>query len=212
MITGLQSQAFRATRDKVYLDRAAGEMVEYIDKLQQPSGLFHHSIGPGQIFWGRGDGWMAVGMSELLSELPADHPQRAKILESYRKFMAAVVKVQSPQGLWHQVLDDEKSWTESSCTGMFTFGLARGVANGWLDAATYAPAARKGWAALCENVDADANVKDVCIGTNRGKDEQYYLHGQAATVWAAWAMMKMDAKPEGAAASAAVRPAGTASN
>ena len=41
MITILQVQAYRATGEKKYLDRAAREMVAYIDKLQQPNGLFY---------------------------------------------------------------------------------------------------------------------------------------------------------------------------
>jgi unsaturated rhamnogalacturonyl hydrolase len=207
MITGLQTQAFRATHDKTYLDRAAAEMVAYIDKLQQPSGLFHHSTGPGEFCWGRGNGWMAVGMAELLSELPTDHPQREKILASYRSFMSALVKVQTSDGMWRQVLDDDKSWIETSCSGMFVFALGRGVTNGWLDkdTATYEAAARRGWIALCGYVDDDANVKEVCIGTNRGKEESYYLerkravgdlHGQAATVWAAWSMLKLDERQQ----------------
>jgi rhamnogalacturonyl hydrolase YesR len=203
MITGLQTQAFRATHDKTYLDRAATEMSAYIDKLQQPSGLFHHSTGPGEFCWGRGNGWMAVGMAELLSELPADHPQRDKILASYRAFMSALVKVQSKEGMWREVLDDDQSWIESSCTGMFVFSLGRGVTNGWLDkdTATYEAAARRGWIALCGYIDDDANVKEVVVGTNRGKVESYYLnrkravgdlHGEAGAVWAAWSMMKLD--------------------
>ena len=44
MITLLQVQAYRATGDKVYLDRAALEMVAYLDKLQRPNGLFYHCL------------------------------------------------------------------------------------------------------------------------------------------------------------------------
>lgn len=203
MITGLQTQAYRVTKDKVYLDRAALEMVAYIDKLQQPNGLYFHSTGPGQFYWGRGNGWMTVGSAELLSELPAEHPQRATILEAYRKLMDALVKAQAPDGMWRQLLDDDKSWPETSCTGMFTFALARGATNGWLEGAQYEAAARKGWKALCGYVDAEGNVGEVCIGTNRGTEAAFYLnrpratgdlHGQGAAIWAAWAIMQLDAK------------------
>ena len=58
MITILQLQAYRATLDRVYLDRAALEMVAYLDKLQKPNGLFYH--GPEfPFFWGRGNGRVA---------------------------------------------------------------------------------------------------------------------------------------------------------
>ena len=40
MITAVQVQAYRATRDTKYIDRAALTMAAYLDKLQQPNGLF----------------------------------------------------------------------------------------------------------------------------------------------------------------------------
>lgn len=43
MITAVQVQAYRATSDSKYLDRAALEMVTYLQKLQQPNGLFYHA-------------------------------------------------------------------------------------------------------------------------------------------------------------------------
>ena len=43
MLTILQLEAYRATGDKKYLDRDAVEMAAYLDKLQQPNGLFFHA-------------------------------------------------------------------------------------------------------------------------------------------------------------------------
>ena len=63
MITVLQVQAYRATGNTKYLDRAALEMTAYLDKLQQPNGLFYHSPDA-PFFWGRGNGWVAAGMAE----------------------------------------------------------------------------------------------------------------------------------------------------
>jgi unsaturated rhamnogalacturonyl hydrolase len=197
MITSLQLQAYRATRDKMYLDRTALEMVAYLDKLQQPNGLFYHGEGA-EFYWGRGDGWVAVGMAELLLSLPEDHPQRARVVEGYKKMMAALLKYQGEDGMWHQLIDQPDSWAETSCTGMFTFAIATGVKQGWLDAAQYKEPVRKAWIALVGYLDADANLKEVCIGTNKNFSTKYYLdrprevgnlHGQAAAIWAAWALL-----------------------
>lgn len=68
MITTVQVQAFRATGDSKYLDRAALEMMAYLDKLQQPNGLFYHAPDA-PFYWGRGNGWVAAGMAELLRAL-----------------------------------------------------------------------------------------------------------------------------------------------
>ena len=198
MITMVESQAYRATGDSKYLDRAALEMVAYLDELQQTNGLFYHAPDV-PFFWGRGDGWMAAGMSELLRSLPEQHPKRARIMEGYRKMMAALLKYQDANGTWHQLIDKPDAWPESSCTGMFTFALITGVKNGWLDEKTYAPAARKGWNGLIKFINADSDVQEVCEGTNKKNDEQYYLergrkvgdmHGQAPVLWSATALLR----------------------
>ena len=77
MITAIQTQAYRATGDKIYLERAAKTMAAYLDKLQQPNGLFYHAPDS-QFYWGRGNGWQAGGMTELLLELPKDHSLRPR--------------------------------------------------------------------------------------------------------------------------------------
>ena len=198
MITILQVQAFRATGDKKYLDRAALEAVAYLDKLQQPNGLFHHAANA-PFFWARGDGWFAAGMSELLTSMPADHPQRARIMAGYQKMMAALLANQDAEGMWHQLIDDPKSWAETSGTGMFTFAFITGVRQGWLDAATYGPAARKAWLKLITYLNDDGAIRDVCAGTGAGTTRDYYLarpklvgdfHGQAPVLWCASALLR----------------------
>ena len=199
MITILQVQAYRATGDKVYLDRAALEMVAYLDKLQKPNGLFYH--GPEfPFFWGRGNGWVAGGMSELLSELPKNHPKRARILEGYHTMMASLLKYQDADGVWHQLIDHPESYQESSSTAMFTFAMITGVKQGWLPAKTYAQAARKGWLGLNKLfVDKDGLVDKVCVGTGQTNSLEFYLnrptqkgnpHGQAPVLWCVNALLK----------------------
>jgi rhamnogalacturonyl hydrolase YesR len=198
MLTILQLEAYRATGDKKYLDRDANEMVAYLQKLQQPNGLFYHAPDV-PFFWGRGDGWVAAGMAEMLRDLPANDPRRAVILKSYREMMAALLKYQGKDGMWRQLIDHEDAWEESSSTGMFTFAMITGVKNGWLDGATYGPAARKAWIAVTGFIDQNNNVTNVCEGTNKKDDQEYYLerkrhtgdfHGQAPILWAASALLR----------------------
>lgn len=73
MITILQSQAYRATGNRKYIDRTARSMAVYLDELQRPNGLFYHAPDV-PFLWGRGNGWMAAGMAELLKVLPKDNP------------------------------------------------------------------------------------------------------------------------------------------
>ena len=166
MLTILQLQAYRATGDRKYLDRSAREMASYLDKLQQPNGLFYHAPDV-PFFWGRGDGWVAAGMAEMLRDLPADHPQRARILKGYKTMMEALLKYQGKDGMWRQLNDHEEAWPESSSSAMFSFAMITGVKNGWLDGNTYGPAARKAWIAVAGYIDQNGDVTSVCEGTSR---------------------------------------------
>ncbi len=198
MLTILQLEAYRATGDKTYLDRAALEMVAYLDKLQRPNGLFYHASDV-PFFWGRGDGWVAAGMTEILRDLPKDHPKRARILKGYKAMMAALRKYQGKDGMWRQLIDRPDAWPETSGSAMFTFAMISGVKNGWLPAKTYGPVARKGWIAVTGYIDQNADLTSVCIGTGKRNDLQYYYersritgdyHGQAPILWAASALLR----------------------
>jgi len=151
-----QVQAFRASGDGKYLDRAALAMCAYFDKIQGPNGLFFHGE-KAHFYWGRGNGWMAAGSAELLRSLPESHPQRERILAGYRKMMAGLLATQADDGMWRQLIDKPASWPESSGTAMFTFAMVTGVKNGWLEGKTYGPAARKAWLALVGLIDENAN-------------------------------------------------------
>ncbi|HZD31792.1 MAG TPA: glycoside hydrolase family 88 protein [Candidatus Angelobacter sp.] len=198
MITILQVQAYRATGNTKYLDRAAREMTAYLDKLQQPNGLFYHSPDA-PFFWGRGNGWVAAGMTELLRSLPPNHPQRARIMAGYRRMMNSLLAFQTEDGMWRQLVDHPEAWPESSSTGMFTFAMITGVKKGWLDKKRYGPSARKGWLALVRHLDANADLTEVCEGTGRKNGLNYYLqrkrntgdlHGQAPILWCAFAVLR----------------------
>ena len=198
MLIILQLQAHRATGDPKYLDRAALEMTTYLDKLQQPNGLFYHAPDV-PFYWGRGDGWVAAGMAEMLRSLPQNHPRRARIMDSYRKMMKALLQYQGKDGVWRQLIDHPESWPETSSTGMFTFAMITGVKNGWLDEKTYGTAARKGWLGMISYLEPNGDLRNVCQGTGKKNDLQYYfdrekltgdLHGQAPILWCASAFLR----------------------
>jgi rhamnogalacturonyl hydrolase YesR/outer membrane protein assembly factor BamB/predicted MPP superfamily phosphohydrolase len=198
MITAVQSQAYRATGNPEYIDRAAHEMVLYLDSLQLDNGLFYHS--PSAHFcWGRGNGWMAAGMAEILRALPAGNADRPRILEGYRKMMAALIRYQADDGMWRQVIDDDTFWKETSSTAMFTYAMITGVKEGWLDSKTYGSAARKAWLALITYINKDDNMTEVCEGTGTSSNRDHYMnrgrntgdpHGQAPMLWCAAALLR----------------------
>ena len=198
MITIVQTRAYKVTKDKKYIDRAAKEMVMYLDELQRPNGLFYHAQDEPN-YWGRGNCWMAAGMTELLQCLPKNHKDRPRILQGYRTMMESLKKYQNPEGLWNQLIDQSDCWTETSGSAMFTFAFIKGVKNGWLNAEEYAPAARKAWIALVSYLNDKNQVREICVGTNKKNSKQYYYdrprrtgdyHGQGPYLWCAAALME----------------------
>ncbi|MDR2916176.1 MAG: glycoside hydrolase family 88 protein [Tannerella sp.] len=193
MITTIQSQAYKVTGERKYIDRAADEMIMYLKEIQRPNGLFYHSPDA-PFFWGRGNGWMAAGMAELLAVLPEDNRNRTGIMEAYRKMMATLKQYQGEDGMWKQLIDEPASWNETSGTAMFTYAMIVGVKNGWLDKKEYGAVARKGWITLTGYINGDDEVTDVCEGTNIKNDKDHYmnrkritgdLHAHAPLLWCA---------------------------
>lgn len=215
MITGLQVQAWRASGYAKYRELAVTMLLLYRDALQQDNGLFWHTRYS-QIHWCRANGWVASGMAELLRDLPAGDA-RDQVMSIYQDQMAGLASFQIPAqeeggGLWRQIIDYEPAWFETSCSAMFTFSIATGVRNGWLDAATYAPIARRGWLAVVGQIGPDGKLANICEGTGspsvpasdvQGQRDYYLgrqrgtgdLHGQAPVMWAASTFLRDYACP-----------------
>lgn len=198
MINLLQCQAYRVTQNKNYINRAAKEMVLYLDSLQKPNGLFYHAPAA-PFFWGRGNGWMAAGMTEILRVLDKKNSNRKRIMQGYKNMMQSLLQYQATDGMWRQLVDDSSSWKETSCTGMFAYAMITGVKNGWLNKKMYGRHARKAWLALTEYINDKGAITDVCEGTGAGTTRQYYLdrkkiigdfHGQAPVLWCATALLR----------------------
>ncbi len=200
MVGALQIQAFRATADPVYADHAARFLKAYLDKLQQPNGLFYH--GPeAPFFWGRGNGWVAAGLAETLSSIPLSHPLFAEIQRGYIEMMSALLNYQTETGLWRQLVDNEGAWEEASCTAMFAYAMEVGIQQAWLDKVTYQPVVDKAWSALKGQLDPNFNLQKICVGTGQSESVDYYLnrpthsgdfHGQAPFLWLAAKKMMIE--------------------
>lgn len=209
MITGLQVYAYRATKDMKYLTRMALTMKAYLAALQQSDGNFWHTK-QSKAYWGRANGWVAAGMSELLQDLPAG-ADRDAVMAGYKKQMDGLLPLQitsgADAGMWRQVLDLASSNPESSCTAMFTFALVTGIRNGWLTDAKYITAAKNGWLALGNKTNSSGVLDRVCPGTGQAdagtlaSQQAFYAnitlgsndqHGQAPLMWAARALIRPD--------------------
>jgi rhamnogalacturonyl hydrolase YesR len=113
-----------------------------------------------KVFWSRGNGWVMAGLVRVLSNMPADHPDRARFLGLYRDMAARVVALQQPDGSWHTSLLDPGSYPdkETSGTGFYTYAILWGLNNGVLDRATYWPVVARAWTVLAGAVQPDGKL------------------------------------------------------
>jgi len=160
-------------------DAAATRLTSYAARLQRPDGVFMHATD-GPHAWGRGNGFAALGVTELLTVLPENHPARGGLLEIYRRHMAAVRPLQSPDGMWREVLDEPGAYREESATAMLLTAMARGIRLGWIGH-DYDATVDRAWLGVLAHVKGDGTVIDVCAGTGSGPTKRYYLDRAAIT-------------------------------
>jgi len=170
-------------RNPALLDDAAGQIISYAEKLQDADGVWFHAYFVDKkehscCKWGRGNGWVAVAITEVLSVLPKDHPKYDQVFDVYKKQLDGLIRLQSANGLWNQVLDHpELSWgTETSCSAQFTYAIDRGINRGWIDPAIYTPVVKKSLAALSDTSRISSKGELLLVGssTSIGKDINYY--------------------------------------
>ena len=92
-------------------------------------------------FWGRGMGWYAMALVDLLDYFPKEHAKYDSIVAIVQRLAAAIVKVQDPAtGVWYQVLDQgnhEGNYLEASASTMFSYFLLKAINKSYIDRDTY---------------------------------------------------------------------------
>ena len=81
--------------------------------------------------WCRGNGWAVLATTEyLLAAWELGVSQ--EVLALYRHQVEDLLALQSEEGLWHNILDNNQTFLETSSSAMFLAGLVRGHRHGWL--------------------------------------------------------------------------------
>ena len=170
------------TGDRKYFDDAVKQILQFSSRMFIPEkGWYRHGwiqdMDPHPaFFWARANGWAVVAVAELLSVLPDDHPGRAAVLAQYRAHVAGLAAAQGGTGLWHQLLDRNDSYLETSASAMYVYAIARGINRGWLDPLAYGPMVSLGWNAVAQQVNDKGQVENTCVGTGMGFDPAFYYH------------------------------------
>jgi rhamnogalacturonyl hydrolase YesR len=191
---------------KEYNHQAAQLVLNFASRMFVPErNLFRHgwveSMNPHpSFFWGRANGWAILTLCEVLDVLPTSDPLYPLVLSLYQRHAAGISALQSGTGFWHQLLDRSDSYLETSATAIYTYCLAHGVNQGWLDAKAYGPVAQLGWNAVSTKITAKGEVEGTCVGTGMGFDPAFYYfrpvsnaaaHGYGPALLAGAEMIRM---------------------
>jgi len=172
----------KLTGDTKYYDEAVKQILLFKQRMWVPEKkLFRHgwveNMQPHPAFhWGRANGWAILTMTEVLDVLPENYKGRDEILKLYQEHVQGLATLQSGEGFWHQLLDKNDSYLETSATAIYTYCIAHGINKGWIDALAYGPVAMLGWNATSTKVNAEGEVEGTCVGTGMGFDATFYYY------------------------------------
>ena len=178
MGTVIVAQAGALTGENRYFD-LADRHLRFMQQLDlRADGLYRHQPAT-DAAWGRGNGFAALGLAMTLSELPHRHPGYAHALQSYRQLMAALLPLQTRDGLWRNVVDHPGAYAEFSATAMIGFAMQRGLENGWIKGPSYREAVDRAWLAVNSRTSSSGSFIDVCESTARMTSLEQYLQRAA---------------------------------
>lgn len=190
----IQAEYGKLFGDSYFFDVVTKQVILMYENMKdEKSGLLFHAwdeskeekwadkeTGLSSEVWGRALGWYVVAILDILSFIPEDHKDRARLIEIENLVLEALIKYQDTNGLWYQVVpkpDCEGNWHEVSCSSLFTYALAKAVRMGVVkkEYRQYAEKGFKGVISTLEYEGEDLIVGKVCMGTGV-KDYDYYIN------------------------------------
>lgn len=172
----------KLTGERKYSDDACRQVLQFSQQMfNEEKGLYMHGWVQGmephpEFYWARCNGWALMAMAELLDVLPPGNPYRNKIMNQFNALVNGIARYQSGEGLWHQLIDRNDSYLETSSSAIFTYCIAHGVNNGWLNPQVYGPVAVLGWNGVQTKVNPEGQVEGTCVGTGMAFDPAFYYH------------------------------------
>lgn len=140
--------------------------------------------------WSRAMGWYTMAIIDILDYLPADHPDRTKLIILLQKTCDALLKVRDPKTrLWYQLLNQgrrEGNYIEGSGSAMFVYVFAEGARLGYLDK-KYRVIANKSFDGILKHLitvdnKGEITMHNICGGAGLGGNPyrdgsyEYYIN------------------------------------
>ena len=196
----------KLTGDTKYYDEAVRQVRLFKERMWVPEKkLFRHGwveeMNPHPCFpWGRANGWALLTLCEVLDALPTNYAGRTEVLDLLRQHVEGLCAVQDKTGFWHQLLDRNDTYLETSATAIYAYCMAHALCEGWIDAITYGAQTLQAWQAVQTKVNQKGQVEGTCVGSGMGFDVAFYsyrpvhpmaAHGYGPVIWAGGEIIRM---------------------
>lgn len=176
------AQMGKLTGDKKYYDDAVKQVKQFAQRMyNEEKGLYMHGWVESmethpEFRWARANGWALMAKAELLDVLPIDHPGYDFVMQQFKKHVTGLSQYQSGSGFWHQLLDRNDSYLETSATAIYAYCIAHACNKEWIDPVTYAPMAMLAWNAVTTKINNKGQIEGTCVGTGMAFDPLFYYH------------------------------------
>jgi len=165
----------RKLEDEELIADACNQYCKHIEYLQdKATGLFYHGYNNitgdhmSGFYWGRANAWAAYTLSSGKNYINYLYPAFMEMDCSLRDLLAGVKSLQTKDGLFRTILDDEESYEEVSAT----CGIAAAMVKN--NNPLHTKYVQKALDGVIENITADGRVLNVSGGTAVMKDREGY--------------------------------------
>lgn len=176
------AQMGKLTGEQKYYDDAVRQVTQFSNRMfNNQLGIYMHGWVEGmnvhpEFHWARANGWALMAMTELLDVLPENHKGRKAVLAQFSAHVKGLAQYQSDKGLWHQLLDRNDSYLETSATAIYAYCIAHGINKGWIDKKAYGPMSLLAWNAITTKINQKGQVEGTCVGTGMAFDPAFYYY------------------------------------
>jgi rhamnogalacturonyl hydrolase YesR len=170
----------KLTGERRYSDDAVRQVLQFSKRMFNPKlGIYMHGYvvdmqDHPELHWARANGWAIMAMVEVLDALPKDHKGYKAVVEQLRAHAHGLASYQTQEGFWHQLLDRNETYQETSATAIYAYAIARAINHGYLDARAYGPMVNLAWNAVASKVTQEGQIEGICVGTGMAFDPAFY--------------------------------------
>lgn len=165
--------------------------------VDRETGLFYHGYNFtnnsnfGGNFWCRGNSWFTMAVPLYLRYLSDRLPESIVnyLKNFYTNQVRALVKYRGNDNLWHTIINDSSSYTETSGSSGIIAGIYMGIQQGLIQAEEFESFCQESIDALIDRIDEKGTVLGVSAGTPISKNKEDYKNIITAPMAYGQAMM-----------------------